>query len=136
MTTVLAHGIVGRADLPIPALLFGVAAALVLVVSFVSLAAGWTRPRLETVAERPWLPLPRAVDALLGTLGVAVFAVTVYAGLAGTDIETDNLAPTMIYVGVWVGIPVLSMHSARELCGVDDPAYLVGAATAFLVDPG
>ena len=27
-----------------------------------------------------------------------------------------------------VGIPVLSMHSARELCGVDDPAYLVGAA--------
>jgi aspartyl aminopeptidase len=35
-----------------------------------------------------------------------------------------------------VGIPVLSMHSARELCGVDDPAYLVGAATAFLVDPG
>ncbi len=34
-----------------------------------------------------------------------------------------------------VGIPVLSMHSARELCGVDDPAHLVAAATAFLVDP-
>jgi aspartyl aminopeptidase len=34
-----------------------------------------------------------------------------------------------------VGIPVLSMHSARELCGLDDPAYLVAAATAFLVDP-
>jgi aspartyl aminopeptidase len=35
-----------------------------------------------------------------------------------------------------VGIPVLSMHSARELCGVDDPAYLVAAATAFLTDAG
>ena len=34
-----------------------------------------------------------------------------------------------------VGIPVLSMHSARELCGVDDPAHLVAAATAFLTDP-
>jgi aspartyl aminopeptidase len=34
-----------------------------------------------------------------------------------------------------VGIPVLSMHSARELCGVDDPAHLVAAARAFLVDP-
>ena len=33
-----------------------------------------------------------------------------------------------------VGIPVLSMHSARELCGVDDPAYLVAAAAAFLAD--
>ena len=34
-----------------------------------------------------------------------------------------------------VGIPVLSMHSARELCGVADPAYLAAAATAFLSDP-
>jgi len=33
-----------------------------------------------------------------------------------------------------VGIPVLSMHSARELCGVDDPAYLTAAARAFLTD--
>ena len=34
-----------------------------------------------------------------------------------------------------VGIPVLSMHSARELCGVDDPGHLAAAATAFLTDP-
>jgi aspartyl aminopeptidase len=31
-----------------------------------------------------------------------------------------------------VGLPVLSMHSARELCGVDDPAYLTAAVGAFL----
>jgi aspartyl aminopeptidase len=35
-----------------------------------------------------------------------------------------------------VGIPVLSMHSARELCGVDDPGHLAAAAAAFLTDPG
>lgn len=33
------------------------------------------------------------------------------------------------------GIPVLSMHSIRELCGVADPGYLVAAAAAFLTDP-
>lgn len=33
-----------------------------------------------------------------------------------------------------VGIPVLSMHSARELCGAHDPAHLAAAATAFLTD--
>ena len=30
-----------------------------------------------------------------------------------------------------VGIPLLSMHSARELCGVADPGYLASALTAF-----
>ncbi|GAB6899027.1 M18 family aminopeptidase [Kineosporia succinea] len=33
-----------------------------------------------------------------------------------------------------VGMPILSMHSSRELCGVDDPARVIDAATAFLVD--
>lgn len=35
-----------------------------------------------------------------------------------------------------VGVPLLSMHSARELCGVDDPGYLSAAAGAFLAPAG
>ena len=31
-----------------------------------------------------------------------------------------------------VGVPQLSMHSARELCGVDDPGFLASALTNFL----
>jgi aspartyl aminopeptidase len=32
-----------------------------------------------------------------------------------------------------VGVPQLSMHSARELCGADDPSWLAAALTAYLV---
>jgi aspartyl aminopeptidase len=31
-----------------------------------------------------------------------------------------------------VGVPQLSMHSARELCGADDPRWLASALTAYL----
>ena len=106
---VIAHGIVGRADLPIPEELFGAAAAAVLVVSFLALAAGWSRPRLEHVRERPLFRIPLAVDVVLGAVGVAAFAVTVYAGLAGTDSQQDNLAPTAVYVAFWVGVPFASL---------------------------
>jgi hypothetical protein len=105
----IAHGIVGRADLPIPVFWFAVAAAAVLVVSFLMLASGWTRPRLEHPRERPLMRIPLAVEILLGAVGVFVFAVTVYAGLAGTDSQRDNLAPIAVYVGFWVGIPFLSL---------------------------
>jgi aspartyl aminopeptidase len=33
-----------------------------------------------------------------------------------------------------VGVPQLSMHSARELCGVDDPIHLTAALQAFLTE--
>jgi hypothetical protein len=106
---VIAHGIVGRADLPVPTELFGAGAAIVLVLSFLALAAGWTRPRLEAVRERPTVRLPLALEVVLGALAVAVFAVTAYAGLAGSDVQSDNLAPTAVYVGFWVGIPFVSL---------------------------
>ena len=42
-----AHGLVGRADLPIPEWLFGWAAAVVLLVSFAALSLLWREPKLE-----------------------------------------------------------------------------------------
>lgn len=106
---VFAHGIVGRADLPIPTELFGVAAAAALVASFLALAAGWSQPRLEHVPERALVALPRIVEVLLGAVGVAAFAIIAWAGLVGTDVQADNLAPTAVFVGFWVGVPFLSL---------------------------
>jgi hypothetical protein len=106
---VFAHGLVGRADLPVPKSLFATASATVLVVSFVALATMWSTPRLQEVRERRLFRLPAAVDGVLGVIGVAAFCATVYAGLAGTDSEQDNLAPTVIFVILWVGIPFVSL---------------------------
>jgi hypothetical protein len=127
----MAHGIVGRADLPIPVFWFAVAAAAVLVVSFLALAGGWERPRLEHTRERPLFRVPLAVEVLLGAIGVFVFAVTVYAGLAGTDSQQDNLAPTAVYVGFWVGIPFLTLLFG-DVFRVLSPWRAIGRATGWL----
>ena len=100
----IAHGLVGRTDLPIPAWLFGWGAAVVLVISFVALAVLWPKPRLEGAPERRVLKLPAWLEIPCGLLGVALFALVVYAGLQGAQAATANLAPTFVYVAFWVGL--------------------------------
>jgi len=105
----LAHGLVGRQDLPIPKWLFGWAAAVVLVASFVGLAVLWPKPRLEGEHERRLASVPRLLDPLAGATGVAIFLLVVYAGFAGSQTTTNNLAPTAIFVLFWVAIPIASV---------------------------
>jgi hypothetical protein len=113
--TFLAHGLVARSDLPIPEWLFGWAAAMVLVVSFVALAVLWPEPRLER--ER-WRPLPgeigrllgsRAVEILCGAIGVFLLALVVYTGLRGSQSPTANFAPTFLYVIFWLALLPVSI---------------------------
>ncbi|MBJ7330901.1 MAG: fenitrothion hydrolase [Solirubrobacteraceae bacterium] len=99
-----AHGIVGVQDLPIPRWLFGWAATIVLVVSFVALAVLWPKPKLQDGHERRLIGLPGFLDPLCGALGIFAFGLVIYAGLAGSDVASANLAPTFIYVTVWVGV--------------------------------
>ncbi|MBA2332325.1 MAG: fenitrothion hydrolase [Actinobacteria bacterium] len=105
----LAHGIVGREDLPIPKWLFGWAATAVLVVSFVGLAVLWPRPRLEEASERRVASLPRLLDPICGAVGVALFAFVVYAGFAGSQDPATNIVPTFVFVIFWIGVAVLSL---------------------------
>jgi hypothetical protein len=104
----LAHGLVGRQDLPIPRWLFAWAAAVVLVISFVALAVLWPKPRLEQAPDRRVLRVPAVLEVVCGVLGIAAFAFVVYTGFAGTQAPTANLTPTVIYVIFWVGIPFVS----------------------------
>jgi uncharacterized membrane protein YhaH (DUF805 family) len=103
------HGLVGRTDLPIPQWMFAWAAGIVLVVSFVGLAALWPHPRLQQRRLRRVGRFARWLEPACSVVGVAMFAGIVYSGLAGTEVATANLAPTFIYVLFWVGLPVASV---------------------------
>jgi len=105
-----AHGVVQRPDLPIPEWLFGWAAGVVLLVSFLALAVLWPEPKLERAR---WRPLPgalgrtlgsRALEAVCAVAGVALLALVVVAGLAGTQSPLNNFAPTFIFIVFWVGM--------------------------------
>jgi hypothetical protein len=110
-----AHGLVQRANLPIPEWLFGWGAAVVLVVSFAGLAVLWPAPKLQ---HPDWRPLPggvgralgsRPVEALCGAIGVGLLAVVILAGYLGRDSALDNFAPTFILIDFWVGLVFASV---------------------------
>jgi hypothetical protein len=110
-TVAVAHGLVGRADLPIPEWLFGWAAAVVMVVSFVALSTLWQEPKLEEDSGfRPapdWLSftlINPVTEVAAGLIGVGLLGVTIWSGLEGTQLATANFAPTFIYVIFWVGL--------------------------------
>ncbi|HWF31942.1 MAG TPA: fenitrothion hydrolase [Solirubrobacteraceae bacterium] len=103
-----AHGIVGKADLPIPVWLFSWTAAIVLVVSFVALSTLWRTPQLQAERRRRVLRLPKLPDALAGAIGVGLFALVVYSGFDGAQVANANFSVTFVYVIFWVGLPVLS----------------------------
>lgn len=119
-----AHGVQGRAETPIPNEVFVVAAGVVLVVSFLGLAFGWSRPILGRV---PWRRLPRPLEAVIlsppviwaGRLIVLAGFLFVLATAAfGSTRIGANPAPLIVFVVWWVGlVPVTALFGNvwREL---------------------
>lgn len=108
-----AHGVGGRADLPLPVWLFAYSAAFALLISFVALRILWPRPRLGAAATGS--VAPGWVDRTAGIGGVVaqavalvLFVVTLAAAWFGVDSAAANLAPTALYVVFWVGMQVVS----------------------------
>ncbi|HWY89661.1 MAG TPA: fenitrothion hydrolase [Solirubrobacteraceae bacterium] len=104
-----AHGIVGRANLPIPVWLFSWTAAIVLVVSFVALSTMWRIPQLQQQRRRALVRLPAALEWLACLLGIGLFALVLYSGFAGAQVPQANFSVTFVYVIFWVGVPVASV---------------------------
>ena len=111
----LAHGIGNVQDLPIPAWMFYWGAGLVLVVSFVLLGALWKQSLLAAHERGRDLgaALSRFVVGRCGSsfqaISVVLFGLVWASALFGDTDPYRNLAPTWIYVVLWLGVPALSV---------------------------
>jgi hypothetical protein len=135
------HGLVGRADLPIPEWLFAWAAAVVLVVSFVALATLWRTPRLERredlVAGPNWLSrlvVNPITEALAGAIGIGLLGVVVWSGIFGEQDVQSNIAPTFVYVIFWVGLVPASILLG-DVFRAFNPWRAIGRLAGLLVSP-
>jgi hypothetical protein len=112
---VVAHGIGGVQDLPVPRWLFYWGGAFVLVVSFIALGALWKTPQLERRSGGRDLGAGFSrlvlgpVRIVVQILSVVVFVTVLGAALFGTTDPFGNLAPTWVFVVFWVGMPILSL---------------------------
>src|SRR5207253_2316142 len=52
---------------------------------------------------------PSAVSFVAGAVGLALFALVIYAGYEGVNAYTSNLDPTFVFVIFWVGVPITSV---------------------------
>jgi hypothetical protein len=116
--TVFAHGIVQRADVPIPEVVFLYGAAGVLIISFVMLALFWPKPKLEGDSWRPigkgdphgaqpafW----QVIDLFCGVVGLGLFVLVLWAGFDGVQTPAANVTPTFVYVIFWNGLVLASV---------------------------
>jgi hypothetical protein len=111
----VAHALVARKDLPIPAWLFAWGASIVLIISFFALSAAWRKPRFE---DDHWRPLGAGFSRTLlgipmqivcGVVSLFLLGVAIYTGLKGTEAPDRNFALTFLFVTAWLGFPLFSV---------------------------
>jgi hypothetical protein len=133
---ILAHGLGGRTDLPLPTWMVAYGGAAVLLVSFAALRAWWPRPRwdgaelgltLGHTSDR----FPRVALIVARAAGLAALAVVVIAAVGGEDNPALNIAPTAIYIVVWVGFAFVSAL-VGDLWRVVNPFDTLSAAGRWL----
>jgi hypothetical protein len=112
---VLAHGLGGSSDLPVPYAYSVIGAAWALTFTFALVAFAWRRPRFDPL--KPGRPLPKVVTALVDsrlTRGVAATAALLFAawvvlaGLWGPQTQANALLG-VFYVLLWVGLVAVSL---------------------------
>ena len=134
---VLAHGIGGSKDLPIPLELTIAGAVAALTVSFTVLAVAWRTPRYD--AARTGRPAPawlsRVVESrpwflALRVLGLLAFAYTVMVAVLGED-SLINPFFGIFYVLLWVGLVPVSLLGGPAYRAIS-PVRTINAGIAKL----
>lgn len=113
--TVVAHGLGGSSDLPVPYAFSVIGAAWALTFTFALVAFAWRRPRFDP--QKPVRPLPAAVTTVIDsrvTRGIAAVVAlaftgwTLLAGLCGPQTQANALLG-VFYVLLWVGLVAVSL---------------------------
>ncbi|KMO70224.1 MAG: hypothetical protein HZB45_12335 [Mycolicibacterium rufum] len=114
-TQLLAHGLGGSSDLPIPVTYALIGAAWALTFTFAVVALAWRSPRFDP--DRPGRPLPRRVTAVVDApatrwvLAVVSLLLTGWVAMAALfgPQTADNPLPGVFYVLLWVGLVAVSL---------------------------
>lgn len=112
---VLAHGLGGSADLPIPLSYALIGAAWALTFTFAVVALAWKRPRFDP--DKPGRPAPSWVTTFVDapatrwTVGVVALAFAGWVAVAAVygPQDSENALPGVFYVLLWVGLVALSL---------------------------
>lgn len=117
LTSLFAHGVGSRGDLPLPLWQFAWAAMAALVISFMALGVLWKSPRLAALSAGIGVPggnvagikaLGSAVGTVARIASFGLFVLVLAAGLFGVDDANSNIAPFAIFVILWVGFAVVA----------------------------
>jgi len=107
---ILAHGLGGRVDLPVPRWMFVFGAGTALVVSFIALASLWREPRFEGRPEPPGHPsaiqrvlTSRALEWTVRMMSLGFFVVVVIASFLPLA-PTESIGPIVVFIWFWVGL--------------------------------
>ena len=112
---VLAHGLGGSTDLPIPFTYALIGAAWALTFTFAVVALAWRKPRFDP--DKPGRALPPWVTAFVDApvtrwaVGIAGLLFAVWVGLVAFlgPQNAENPLPGVFYVLLWVGLVALSL---------------------------
>ena len=105
----VAHGIGGRADLPVPLSYFAIGASAAVVISFMALAVLWPNARLQEaptlrrIGDR-WMAIILESMPVFGLVGLVL---VIGDGLIGGNVSTRHISPVVVWVVFWLVFPYL-----------------------------
>jgi hypothetical protein len=114
-SSLVAHGLGGSSDLPVPYAFSVIGAAWALTATFALVAFAWKRPRFDP--DNPTRPLPdpvtsfvdsRVTRAVTAALALAFTGWVLLAGLYGPQ-DQNNALLGVFYVLLWVGLVAVSL---------------------------
>jgi len=108
---IYAHGVGPVGELPMSVTTLGLVAAAALMISFAALVSGWQQPQFPEAGSGRSLLTTNSVGGRVGvivgrTLGVSLLGTALASCFWVADDTLVNIAPRIVFVALWVFVPV------------------------------